>query len=203
MQGGVVSGENYFDVVGLHPALGRLIGPQDDGPNAAGVVVLTDRFWNTALKKDPSAIGKISSPRKRFRGADGELRCPRTVGTLSAGHRNHREHRSTSSATSATMVTGRVHRMTELFGRLAPGATLSRHVPSCVPCTPPLKRTTRTPTRIKATTQLTPNCSATLDLRRAHASLLRPLTAACLVFVIACSNAANPLVSAPFAVRAS
>ena len=25
---------------------------------------------------------------------------------------------------SATMVTGRVHRMTELFGRLAPGATL-------------------------------------------------------------------------------
>src|SRR3984957_16343355 len=57
IRGGVVSG-NYFDVVGLHPALGRLIGPQDDGPNAAGVVVLTYRFWNTALKKDPSAIGR-------------------------------------------------------------------------------------------------------------------------------------------------
>ena len=27
---------------------------------------------------------------------------------------------------SATMVTGRVHRMTELFGRLAPGATLDQ-----------------------------------------------------------------------------
>src|SRR5215469_381651 len=38
VQGGVVSG-NFFDVMGLHPVLGRLIGPQDDGPNAAGVVV--------------------------------------------------------------------------------------------------------------------------------------------------------------------
>ena len=27
---------------------------------------------------------------------------------------------------SATMVTGRIHRMTELFGRLAPGATLDQ-----------------------------------------------------------------------------
>ena len=57
IQGGVVSG-TFFDVMGLHPVLGRLIGPQDDGPNAAGVVVLTYRFWATALGKDPSVIGK-------------------------------------------------------------------------------------------------------------------------------------------------
>ena len=31
IQGGVVSG-TFFDVMGLHPVLGRLIGPQDDGP---------------------------------------------------------------------------------------------------------------------------------------------------------------------------
>src|SRR5215831_8740904 len=36
IQGGVVSG-SFFDVMGLHPVLGRLIGPEDDGPNAAGV----------------------------------------------------------------------------------------------------------------------------------------------------------------------
>src|ERR1700716_1886237 len=46
---GVVDG-SYFDVVGLHPVLGRLIGPQDDGPKAAGAVVLTYRFWSTAVK---------------------------------------------------------------------------------------------------------------------------------------------------------
>jgi putative ABC transport system permease protein len=52
VQAGVVGG-NYFDVMGLHPVLGRLIGPQDDGPSAAGVVVLTHRFWTTTFKKDP------------------------------------------------------------------------------------------------------------------------------------------------------
>src|SRR5208283_4242720 len=57
IRGGVVGG-TYFDVMGLHPVLGRLIGPEDDGPKAAGVVVLTYRFWATALRKDPSVIGK-------------------------------------------------------------------------------------------------------------------------------------------------
>src|SRR5712691_3031572 len=57
VQAGVVSG-NFFEVMGLHPVLGRLIGPQDDGPKAAGVVVLTYRFWSTALHKDPSVVGK-------------------------------------------------------------------------------------------------------------------------------------------------
>src|SRR5215813_8905686 len=57
IQSAVVGG-NDFETVGLHPVLGRLIGPQDDGPKAAGVVVLTYRFWSNALGKDPSVIGK-------------------------------------------------------------------------------------------------------------------------------------------------
>src|SRR5271166_4964674 len=57
VQAGVVGG-TYFEVMGLHPVLGRLIGPQDDGPKAAGVVVLTYRFWSTTLGKDRSVIGK-------------------------------------------------------------------------------------------------------------------------------------------------
>ena len=44
VRGGVVGG-NYFEVMGLHPVLGRLIDARDDGPNAAGVAVLTYRFW--------------------------------------------------------------------------------------------------------------------------------------------------------------
>src|SRR5882762_7347468 len=51
----LVSGD-YFEVMGLHPVLGRLIGPQDDGPKAAGVVVLTYRFWATTLGKDPGVM---------------------------------------------------------------------------------------------------------------------------------------------------
>jgi hypothetical protein len=43
VQGGVVGG-TYFDVMGLHPVLGRLLDMRDDGPAAAGAVVLTYRF---------------------------------------------------------------------------------------------------------------------------------------------------------------
>src|SRR5713226_10469329 len=57
VRAGVVGG-SYFDVMGLHPVLGRLLDARDDGPNAAGAVVLTYRFWTGALKGDPSVLGK-------------------------------------------------------------------------------------------------------------------------------------------------
>src|SRR6202522_3781073 len=54
---GVVDG-NYFEVMGLRPGLGRLLTPADDGPNAAGAVVLTYKFWRESLHSDPSVLGK-------------------------------------------------------------------------------------------------------------------------------------------------
>src|SRR5580658_6937789 len=57
IRAGVVDG-SYFDVVGLHPVLGRLLDMRDDGPKAAGAMVLTYRFWTTQLKGDPNIIGK-------------------------------------------------------------------------------------------------------------------------------------------------
>src|SRR6266436_3450800 len=57
VRAGVVDG-SYFDVMGLHPVLGRLLDARDDGPNAAGAMVLTYRFWTAELKSDPSLLGK-------------------------------------------------------------------------------------------------------------------------------------------------
>src|SRR6202163_4561796 len=57
VRAGVVGG-SYFEVMGLHPVLGRLLDMRDDGPNAAGAAVLTYRFWTTILKSDPTVIGK-------------------------------------------------------------------------------------------------------------------------------------------------
>src|SRR5215467_1214348 len=57
VRAGVVSG-SYFDVMGLRAVRGRLLGPSDDGPQAAGAAVLTYRFWTTAFQSDPSAIGR-------------------------------------------------------------------------------------------------------------------------------------------------
>src|SRR6202030_1250673 len=125
IQGGVVGG-TYFDVMGLRPVLGRLIGPQDDGPQAAGVVVLTYRFWTTALHKDPSVLGKTVRL-----GSVGD-RSATIIGVLEPCVPYPQDTEIIANVVtsphhlSATMVTGRVHRMTELFGRLAPGATVDQ-----------------------------------------------------------------------------
>src|SRR6185369_15554678 len=58
VQAGVVGG-NFFEVMGLRPVLGRLIDMRDDGPNAAGAVVLTYRFWTRGLKSSPSVLGEV------------------------------------------------------------------------------------------------------------------------------------------------
>src|SRR6476660_7301743 len=48
VRAGVVGG-SYFNVMGLRPAVGRLLDATDDGPTAAGAAVLTYRFWTTTL----------------------------------------------------------------------------------------------------------------------------------------------------------
>ena len=125
VRAGVVGG-TYFEVMGLHPVLGRLLDMHDDGPNAAGAVVLTYRFWSTVLKSDPSVIGKtvqLNSP---------DARTATIVGVLEPSVPYPAETEIIANVVtsphhlSATMVTGRVHRMTQLFGRLAPGVTLDQ-----------------------------------------------------------------------------
>src|SRR5262245_41253049 len=64
VRAGVVGG-SFFDVMGLRPVHGRLIDDRDDGPNAAPVVVLTHRFWTTALGSDPDGMGKTVELRSK------------------------------------------------------------------------------------------------------------------------------------------
>src|SRR5579871_6787582 len=122
VRAGVVGG-TYFDVMGLRPVLGRLLDMRDDGPNAAGAAVLTYRFWTTALHSDPSVIGKQVRLSDRTATIVGVLEpsVPYPADTELIANVVTSPHHL-----SATMVTGRVHRMTELFGRLAPGATLEQ-----------------------------------------------------------------------------
>ncbi len=56
--GGLVSG-NYFDVLGIRPALGRTLTPADDGaPGAQAVVVLSDAFWRSHFGADPGVVDR-------------------------------------------------------------------------------------------------------------------------------------------------
>src|SRR5271154_1427035 len=50
---------NYFAVLGLKPALGRLIGPEDVPAVGDGTaVVVSWSYWNTRLNRDPAVLGK-------------------------------------------------------------------------------------------------------------------------------------------------
>jgi len=190
VRGGVVGG-TYFEVMGLRPVLGRLIGPQDDGPNAAGVIVLTYRFWSTVYKKDPSVIGKtvrLGSIGDRSATVIGVLEpcVPYPADTEIIGNIVTSPHHL-----SATMVTGRVHRMTELFGKLAPGATLDQARTEL--------RTVYASMQKDHPEAYPDNGGYRIDARMlrdqitsgARTVLLVLLAASGLVFIIACSNVAN------------
>src|SRR4249919_424800 len=120
VRAGVVGG-SYFDVMGLRPVRGRLLDATDDGPQAAGAAVVTYRFWTTALGSDPNLIGKTIRLGDRSATIVGivEPSVPYPAQTEIIANVVTSPHHL-----SATMVEGRVHRMTDLFGRLAPGDDL-------------------------------------------------------------------------------
>jgi putative ABC transport system permease protein len=187
VRAGVVSG-SYFEVMGLRPVLGRLLDALDDGPNAAGAAVLTYRFWTTVLKSDPSVVGKTIRLDTRLATIVGVLEpsVPYPAETEIIANVVTSPHHL-----SATMVTGRVHRMTELFGRLAPGADLEsaraelRAAHGAMISQHAEAYPARADFRIDAV-RLRDQITS-----RARTVLLVLLAASALVFIIACSNVAN------------
>jgi predicted permease len=187
VRAGVVGG-SYFEVMGLRPVLGRLIGPQDDGRNADGVAVLTYRFWTSAFKSDPGVIGKT------IRLSD---RPATVIGVLEPSVPYPQETEIIANVVTsphhldATMVEGRVHRMTELFGRLAPGKDLEaaraelRAVHGGIVGEHPESYQKQADFRINARSLRDEIISP------ARTILLILLAASALVFIVACSNVAN------------
>jgi predicted permease len=50
---------NYFDVLGIHPWLGRFFGASDEhGPNSAPYIVLTYAYWQTRFQGDRGVVGR-------------------------------------------------------------------------------------------------------------------------------------------------
>ena len=119
---GLVTG-NYFDVMGLSPALGRLTRPGDDGPGVPPVMVLTYDFWRKRFGGDPALVGKQVKLDGQSVTVIGVLqpapffpdRIDALLNMVVSPHH-----------VSAMMVQNRSHRMTQVVARLAPGATVAQ-----------------------------------------------------------------------------
>ena len=80
---------NYFPEFGIAPALGRVLTPDDERPDAEPAAVIGELFWQRRLGGDPAVIGRSirvngKHPRRRVDAAGTAAVC---------GRRQHAAHR--------------------------------------------------------------------------------------------------------------
>lgn len=118
---GATTTANFFETLGVEAILGRTFRPDDDTPEAARVVVLSERLWRTAFGADEAIVGSDvrmnGEPYTVIGVAPASLRIP------------NREDLWVPLATHPydddRLQTRRTHFL-EAIGRLAPGATLEQ-----------------------------------------------------------------------------
>lgn len=123
--GGLIT-SNYLGLMGMRPALGRLLNEEDDAQDAEPVVVLTDAYWDRAFGRDPAIVGRVL----RLENVMGPFVPTRVVGVLEPGLHYTASRRPDFYVNYATndhykgaaMRDARDHRMTDVMARLAPGA---------------------------------------------------------------------------------
>ncbi|MGH9337274.1 MAG: ABC transporter permease, partial [Vicinamibacteria bacterium] len=121
VRAGVVTG-NYFEVMGLGARLGRVISRSEDGEAAPAVAVLTYDCWRRLFGADPAVVGRAVTIGDRSVEIIGvaEPAPPYPEQTDMYVNMVVSPHHL-----SASMTHDRVHRMTEVFARLAPDASLA------------------------------------------------------------------------------
>jgi putative ABC transport system permease protein len=205
VRAGVVNG-SFFEVMGLRPVLGRLLSPADDGPGAAGATVLTHRFWRDVLNSDPAVIGQTvrlgSTPATVVGVLEPSVPYP-TETEIIANMVTSPHH------LGATMNTDRKHRMTDLFGRLAPGASVDTARAELASLHASMLREHPDAYAPQARIRLQVRTLQEQIASPARTILLVLMAAAAVVFIIACSNVANLILArsvrreAELAVRAA
>ncbi len=181
---------NFFEVLGMRPHLGRVLQPEDRGKGAAPVAVLTHEYWQRALGGDPEIVGQK---------LDLAAKVATIVGVLQPGAHYATQRRqdfytnytTNDHYSSATMEDDRSHRMTDVFARLAPGATIEEARSELNHALTLFKESYPDdyPDNLGFEVEVTPWKDELVALARPSLFLL--LGAAAFVLLIACANVAN------------
>lgn len=116
---------NYFDVLGIHPYLGRFFSAADEhGPNSAPYLVLSYAYWHSRFQNDRNVIGRVVQVNKHPFTIIG-VGPPEFLGTLMFASSDffmpivNQEQIDGESLTTR----GTTHEIFEAFGHLKPGVT--------------------------------------------------------------------------------
>ena len=200
-----VSGE-FFSTLGVRPAVGRLLSPEDDGAGCAARAVLGHGFWRRAYGGDPSVVGRTILL---------DSRRAEIIGVAASGFYGLEVGRAFDVALPLCAEPafsddgkGRVDAGTtwwlSIFGRLKPGWSVDRANAQLAAMSPAIFRATipatypvvSAPKYLKFRLGAYPGGSGLSELREAYESPLWLLLGiAGLVLVIACANLANLLLA--------
>ena len=204
LMGEAVGGE-YFSVVGIRPALGRVIQPDDDTMKASRVIVLSDALWRTRFGADPAIVGRtvklggaifevIGVAPPAFRGVDMPNVLPTAAWIpLSAAPVSEKQE-----------LTDRERRTVSVKGRLRPGrsmqeaqaelSAIARRLDLAYPIGTKLDSRFRAPHSTSRPWLLL--SAASVKMHESVDPVARPLAATimfavALVLLVACTNVAN------------
>jgi len=191
--GQLVSG-GYFSFFAARPALGRLLQPADDRPDAEPVVVASYLFWRGFLGGDPGALGRPLRLNGQIftlvgvapRGFQGQGRASSLYAPLAQSDR----------VTWLPRLASRERQWVILLGRLAPGITLDRGRETLRASTRALDEAAPLPVgkrRYNLFRLTTYNPGPEPDPYLAGARVL--MAAALLFLLLACANVANLLLA--------
>lgn len=120
---------NYFQVIGLQPAMGRAFVPEEGRPGGPLAVVVSHGFWTSRLGADPAAVGRaitlnnesvtvVGVAPEGFHGTYAVYVAPEFWVPAEALPRLR--------PTQSTFLTDRTTSSLRLLGRLAPGVSVAQ-----------------------------------------------------------------------------
>ena len=184
---GVVSA-NFFEVLGVKPALGRLFLPGEDQRGAQPVLLLTYGYWKNVMGSDPNVIGKTFQMNDRVHTVVGVL--PPLPGYPDS-NLIYMPASSCPFRSSAHAQEDRDMRMLSAFARLKPGVTPAQAQDDMASVAASLAREypTHYPPGQGYTADSTPLVAELTQ--GARPTFLVLLGAAGLVLLLTCANVAN------------
>jgi putative ABC transport system permease protein len=195
---GEMISSNYFDVLGVGAAYGRLITPADDiESGAADGAVLSYRLWQRLFGGSPSVVGMpialdghsfvvVGVANERFTGA--QIGTPRDVWVSVRTLRRTNPRR-------AVLLDNRHASWVQLFGRMTPSVTMDEARSQLSTIAARLE-SDHPDTNARARVRVDPGLGRDVEVEeplRAFASL--PFAAATVVLLIACANVAGLLLA--------